>query len=274
MQQREVPTYTATEFQPKKAKYALIIPVINEGERIKNQLLRSRPWFSAVDAILVDGGSTDGSMEQRYLAGTGIRTLLLKTGPGKLSAQIRVGLAYALDQGYEGTILIDGNNKDNPEAIPLFIGALDDGYDHVQGSRFIEGGKMINNPPLRILGLKVLHAPLISIAAGYRYTDTTNGYRAYSKKLLDHPEILPFRELFSKYELHYYLAIQAGRQKLRIKEVPVERVYPPGKVPTKISGFRGNLLILQTLWRAATGFYNPSSTSLTGDHPRKTTSKN
>ncbi len=258
MPTREVPAFTTTEFFSKRNKYALIIPVINEGDRIKNQLHRSKSWLASVDAIIVDGGSTDGSLDQEYLSGTGIRTLLVKTGPGKLSAQIRVGLAYALDQGYEGCILIDGNNKDNPEAIPLFIEALDQGFDHIQGSRFIKGGRMINNPPLRILGLKILHAPLISIAARFRYTDTTNGYRAYSRKLLLHPEILPFRDIFSKYELHYYLAVQAGKKKLKIKEVPVERVYPPGKVPTKISGFKGNLLILQTLWRAATGFYDPS----------------
>ena len=101
------------------------------------------------------------------------------------------------------------------------------------------------------------HAPLISLASGFRYTDTTNGYRAYSRRLLEHPAIQPFREVFSRYELHYYLAIQAGKQKLKIKEVPVERVYPPGKVPTKISGFKGNFLILQTLWRSVTGAYDP-----------------
>ena len=260
MSVREVPAYTTHEFKQKRAKYALIIPVINEGDRIRTQLVRSKPWLDTVDAIIVDGGSTDGSMDLQYLAGTGIRALLVKTGPGKLSAQMRVGLAYAMDCGYEGCIMIDGNNKDNPEAIPLFIEALDQGFDHVQGSRFIDGGKMVINPPMRIAGLKLLHAPLISIAAGFRYTDTTNGYRAYSRKLLEHPEILPFRDVFSKYELHYYLAIQAGQKKLRIKEVPVERVYPPGKVPTKISGMRGNFLILQTLWRAATGFYNPNRT--------------
>lgn len=44
-----------------------------------------------------------------------------------------------LDQGYEGIVTIDGNDKDDPVAIPQFIEALRQGFDFVQASRFISG---------------------------------------------------------------------------------------------------------------------------------------
>ena len=69
-----------------------------------------------------------------------------------------------------------------------------------------------------------------------------------------------FREVFSGYELHYYLAIRAGRLGFHVTEVPVSRVYPDhGPVPTKISPIRGNLRVLRGLYRACRGDYDPQS---------------
>lgn len=43
----------------------------------------------------------------------GVNTLLVKTGPGKQGAQLRMGLHFALTFGYKGVLTIDGNNKDS-----------------------------------------------------------------------------------------------------------------------------------------------------------------
>jgi hypothetical protein len=192
----------------------------------------------------------------------GVRAVLVKTGPGKLSAQMRMAFAYALEQGYEGIVTIDGNNKDDPSAIPRFLEALEQGDDHVQGSRFIPGGLAENTPALRWVGIRFVHAPLISLSAGTRYTDTTNGFRAYSRRLLLDPRVAPFRDVFSRYELHYYLAIRAPALGYRVRELPVSRRYPgKGPVPTKISGLRGNLLVLRTLFEACLHRYDPTVAS-------------
>jgi hypothetical protein len=169
-----------------------------------------------------------------------------------------MAFAYALIKGYEGIIALDGNHKDDTSAVPLFISSLDSGFDHIQGSRFISGGKAINTPLLRWLAVHLIHAPIISLAAGYHYTDTTNGFRAYSRKLLLDPKVAPFRDVFVTYELHYYLAVRAARLGYKVLEVPVTRVYPRTlKIPTKISPFRGNLLILKILINVLLGKYNP-----------------
>jgi hypothetical protein len=74
--------------------------------------------------------------------------------------------------------------------------------------------------------------------------------------LLDE-RVAPFRDVFGGYELHYYLAIRAARLGFHICETPATRAYPPGRTPTKIRGFRGNWLILRTLWRACRHRYDP-----------------
>lgn len=257
----ELPSYTAERLRPKASDYCVAIFVLNEGERILAQLERMRPLMQETDVIVADGGSSDGALDPDRLRDMGVCALLTKTGPGKLSAQMRMALAYALQEGYAGVVTIDGNNKDDPAAIPLFVEALKAGLDHLQGSRFIPGGQAINTPLSRLLGVRLLHAPAISLAARHRYTDTTNGFRAYSRRFLLDPRVLPFRGVFSAYELHYYLAIRAARLGFRVQEIPVTRAYPQyGPTPTKISPLKGNWLILKTLFKACMGRFDPPTT--------------
>jgi len=253
-----IPAHERHVFGARRHQYCVAVFVINEGERVRAQLRAMAPLADRVDIIVADGGSTDGSLALDTLDEFRLRALLIKRGPGKLSAQMRMAIAFALDEGYEGVIVVDGNGKDDISAIPDFIARLDEGYDHVQGSRYIPGGQGINTPLSRTLGVKILHAPLISLAAGTRYTDTTNGFRAYSRRLLADPRVQPLRDIFMAYELHYYLAIRAARLGFRVTEAPVTRRYPKtGKTPTKISPVKGNLLVLRTLAAAVFGRFNP-----------------
>ncbi len=255
---RQVPEYDKREFRPKQSKYCLCVFVIDEGERIRRQLDAMQRCIYPVDLVIADGGSTDGSLDPEFLKSRGVRTLLTKTGPGRLSAQMRMALAYALDQAYDGVIVMDGNGKDGPEAIPRFVEMLNDGWDHVQGSRFVPGGHHENTPPERLLAVKLVHAPLMSLFSGFRYTDTTNGFRAYSRRFLEDPRVRPFRDVFMTYELHYYLAHRAPELKFRTAEIPVSRVYPAGKkTPTKIHSWRGKAELLRQLLAACLHKYDP-----------------
>ncbi len=254
----EFPDFRAQEFSKKKNKYAVCVFVINEGAKVQKQLRQMQKYTDRIDVIVADGGSTDGSLEPDFLKTVDVRALLTKTGPGKLSAQMRMAFAYVLHEGYEGVVVVDGNGKDDITAIPDFVKLLDEGYDHVQGSRFIPGGQAINTPLERHVAVHFIHAPLISLAARHRHTDTTNGFRAYSKKLLSDPEIAVFRDIFKTYELHYYLAIESARRGYKLTETPVTRAYPKkGKTPTKISPIKGNAHVMGVLIKAVRGKYRP-----------------
>jgi dolichol-phosphate mannosyltransferase len=254
---RAVPAHEAVTFKPRATRFCVCILVLNENGRLQVQLQRMKPYAALADIVIADGGSADGSVASEVLKLQGVTELLVKTGAGRLGAQLRMAFSWAMDQGYDGVITMDGNNKDDPAAIPEFIKQLEQGVDHVQGSRFIPGGRAIRTPLLRWLGVRLLHAPLISKAAGFRYTDTTNGFRAYSRKLLEDPRMAVFREVLAGYELHYYLAIRAAKLGLRVVEIPVTREYPLGKTPTKITGWKGNAAIFKTLWKTVRGDYDP-----------------
>lgn len=224
----------------------MITPVINEGERIQNLLNRmDQLQISQIaDIIIVDGGSTDASLALDQLQALKVRGLLRKTGPGKLSAQLRCAYAFALDHGYEGIITIDGNNKDDPEAIPHFIEALKQNVDFAQASRFIHGGVAKNTPKSREFAIRYIHAPLLRLYSGFPWTDTTQGFRAYSRKMLLHKEIAPFRDVFVRYSLLAYLSYRAPQLGYICRELPTSRCYPKGAVPTKIKGFKENFSVL------------------------------
>ena len=256
--ERQVPAFNATSLRPRATRHCIIVPVLDEGERILRQLRRMAPLSGLADTIIADGGSRDGSVTAERMGPLGVRAILVKSGPGRLSAQMRMAMSWSLDEGYEGMVFIDGNDKDDPSAVPQFLRALDEGFDHVQGSRYISGGAEENTPLSRKWGVKLVHAPLISLSAGFRYTDTTNGFRAYSRRLLEDDRVAPFRDVFARYELHYYLAIRAARLGYRVCEVPVTRSYPADEsTPTKISPFRGNWLILRTLAAACLHRFDP-----------------
>ena len=80
-----VPRFEAYELDVKKSRYCVLIPVINEGERILQELKRARHYnvMSCADVVLCDGGSPDGSMEQKKLLKLGVNTLLIKRDEGR-----------------------------------------------------------------------------------------------------------------------------------------------------------------------------------------------
>ena len=257
---RGVPKFECMQYAPKRREYAVLIPIINEGHRITKELLRAKKAKISefADIIICDGGSTDGSTEERRLKALSVNTLLIKQDIGKQGAQLRMGIWWSLVRGYKGIITIDGNNKDSIEDVPRFIKKLEEGYDLVQGSRFIKGGHAINTPFIRTISVKFIHAPIISLTAHQRFTDTTNAYRAYSRKYLTDKRVQPLRDIFMTYELLAYLSVRATQIGMKACEIPVTRAYPKNqKAPTKISFFKGNAELMKILIKNAKGDYRP-----------------
>ncbi len=258
--QSGVPQFECLEYARKTKEYVVLIPIINEGDRIYKELYRA--WKHNIsnyaDIVICDGGSTDGCTEEKKLRKLNVNTLLVKKDNGKQGAQLRMGIWWALKRGYKGIITIDGNNKDSIEDVPKFIEKLEEGYDFIQGSRFIKGGRAINTPIIRFFSVRLIHAPIISVTAHHRFTDTTNAYRGYSDRYLRDERVKPLRDIFMTYELLAYLSVRATQIGMKACEVPVTRAYPKkGKTPTKISFVKGNSELMRILINNARGAYNP-----------------
>ena len=254
----EIPNHQCEIFSNKSSDIVLVIPVINEGKKIRDQLSSIKQYNFNIDIVIADGGSSDNSLDSTFLKEQGVRALLVKEDVGKLSSQLRIAYHWSLQEGYQGIITIDGNGKDDVSYIPRIKHRLEQGFDYVQGSRYIKGGFSKNTPLDRVVANRLLHAPIISLATGTRFTDTTNGFRGYSSKFLQDTRVKPFRKIFSNYELLFYLSVRASKLNFKICEEPVSRIYPKtGSTPTKISSFSSRIRILKETLLASIGYYNP-----------------
>lgn len=98
----------------------------------------------------------------------GARGLIIKKDEKKRgqAVQLKIGFYETMQEKYHGVIMVDSNDKDNiGNTLLLFLDALDQGFDLVQGTRYRKGGQGINTPILRELAIKFVASPIVSLGA-------------------------------------------------------------------------------------------------------------
>ena len=269
--ERQIPHYEYKEYFKKINEYCLLIPTWNEGERIKIELnrLKNKDIPKKIDIFLLDAGSTDGSIEDDFLKDIGVRAVLTIRMKCQANAY-KAGFSKVSDEKYKGIVTVDGNNKDSVEQTMEFVEMLEKGYDFVQGSRFMKGGYHKNTPLSRILAIKLISNPLLSLSSGFKYTETMSAFRGFSMKIIDDDRIAIFRDIFTSWESQWYLANIIPKLGYKVIEIPQTRVYPKnGKIPTKINFF-GNIQIMVQLIKVVTGYYRPDQTRPDQTRPDQT----
>ncbi|HOW35715.1 MAG TPA: glycosyltransferase family 2 protein [Candidatus Omnitrophota bacterium] len=236
----------------------LISPVaFNENVKLKSviqRFIQSRV-FGQMDYLIIDDGSTDTTSEViRSFAPQNIGTIkhAQRTGVG---AAIRTAITYAIEKGYEVLVIMAGNDKDNPEEIPALVEPIiKEGYDLIQGSRYLRhdgtGGDM---PGYRKVAVRV-HSFLISLLTHKKITDSTNGFRAIKLSIFKDKRIDINQEWLNTYELEPYLLFKAITLGYKVKEVPVTKIYPAKKLGyTKMKPITGWWSILKPLFYLGLG---------------------
>lgn len=139
---------------------------------------------------------------------------------------IREGIKYARSNGHDIIVVMAGNGKDDPREIPRLLDSIvNEGYDYVQGSRYILGGRRVKNPILRGIFSRVY--PFVwTLFTNIRCTDVTNGFRAYKARIFDDERINIWQSWLDGYGLEYYLHYKVLMLRYKTKEVPVSKVYP------------------------------------------------
>ena len=260
----KIPKYNKYIFFEKRNKYALLIPVINEGERFILQMnkMKERNIFNICDVFICDGGSKDNSSNPDFIKEYGCCGLIInissKRGQG---VQLKQGFYETMINGYDGAIMVDGNDKDNVhESLPLFLEKLEDGYDVVQATRFTLGGKEENTPFLRNIGIRLIASPLISLTSHFHYDDVCNGYKGFSRNYILDKRMDWFRDEFNTYEYCYYPLVHVKKLGYKACQVPTTRVYPKNEVPSKIKGFSSNFKLLNAIFSLAISKTRPDQT--------------
>jgi len=218
----------------------------NEAVKIERTLARfpaQRPY----DLVVVNDGSDDDSVARiRRFAGVELLSSPRNRGIG---ASIRGLFGHARERGYDVVVIVAGNDKDDPLQIPrLLEPILNEGFDFVQGSRYLAGGSFGNMPVYRRLATHYVHPLLFSLVARRWITDSTNGFRALRLSLLEDERIALDQPWLDQYELEPYLFLKTIRLGYKVKEVPVTKVYPPKELGyTKMKPLIGWWSILRPL---------------------------
>lgn len=198
------------------------------------------------DMLVMDDGSTDGSLDS--IRALGVRVVSSAANRG-IGSAMKESFQLAIDGGYDVIIIMAGNNKDDPEEIGRLLDPIvRQGFDFVQGSRWMKGGGHGRMPIYRQFATR-LHPFLFSLATRKWVTESTNGFRAIRTRLLRDVRINWRQPWLDKYELEPYLLFKAIRLGYRHAEVPVVKIYPPKKLGyTKMKPLTGWWSILRPIF--------------------------
>lgn len=222
-------------------KVTLLVPTLDEIAGMKAIMPRVRgEWCEQV--LVVDGGSTDGTVEYARSRGYDV---VVQSRPG-----LRQAYVEALQQARGDVILTfspDGNSV--PELIPRLIEKMDEGYDMVIASRYLDGARSEDDDRITAFG-NWLFTKTVNVLHGGRYTDCLVIFRAYRRALvqeldLDGESAYALAERLFRTRLSWepLLSVRAAKRRLRVAEIP-------GDEPPRIGGQRK----LQ-IWRWGGGYY-------------------
>ncbi|GAA0394931.1 glycosyltransferase family 2 protein [Micromonospora gifhornensis] len=220
----------------------VIIPALNEAGSIADVVREIRGELPGVDVLVVDDGSADRTAAVAVAAGARVARLPYNLGVG---GAMRLGYRYAHDHDYDVAVQIDADGQHDPRYVPKLVDLLDD-YDLVIGARFAgEGDYAVRGPRRWAMGMLSV---VLSGLAGTTLTDTTSGFRAANRRMI---------EMFARWYPAEYLGdtvetlVHAARRGYRIQQVPVamrrRMAGTPSHSPAKAMIYLGRALAVLTL---------------------------
>ena len=158
-------------------KVLVIIPAYNEEQNIEmvvEELIAKHP---ELDYVVVNDGSTDNTARICQEKGYNLVNLPVNLG---LAGCFETGMKYAYQEGYSYAIQLDGDGQHRPEYIGDMRRKMEEGYDIVIGSRFVDKPKDFS---MRMIGSRLI-ASAIRLTTGVRVADPTSGMRMFNKEMI------------------------------------------------------------------------------------------
>jgi glycosyltransferase involved in cell wall biosynthesis len=188
-------------------RVSVIIPTLNEAHNV-GHVLSTLP-DGLYEVVLVDGGSTDGTVDVARSARPDLR-VIQQPGRGKGDA-LAAGLAVSRG---DAVVMLDADGSTDGTEIPRFVDALVDGADFVKGSRFMRGGGSSDISPLRRAGNRAL-CKTVNRLFGTNYSDLCYGYNAGWRESIERLAID-----CDGFEVETVFSIRSATTGLRVTEVP------------------------------------------------------
>jgi dolichol-phosphate mannosyltransferase len=231
------------ESSPGPGRVLVIIPTYDEFENLPLIIRRVRAAVPAADVLVADDSSPDGTgaLADELAADDARVHVLHRPAKQGLGAAYREGFRWGLGRGYDVLVEMDADGSHPPEQLPDLLERIESGADLVLGSRWVDGGSVVNWPRSRAV-LSIGGNTYVRMALGLDLKDATGGYRAFRATTL---EKLELDEVASQgYCFQVDLAVRAIRKGLRVDEVPitfVEREHGVSKMSRSI--------VMEAFWR-------------------------
>ncbi len=202
-------------------KVLVIIPTFNEAENIEPIVGRLRRSVPTAHVLVADDNSPDGTGEiaDRLAEADDHVHVMHRQGKEGLGAAYLAGFAWGLEHGYDVLVEHDADGSHQPEQLPAVLAALKTA-DMVKGSRYVEGGSVVNWPKSREL-LSRGGSLWTRLMLGIKVRDITGGLNAFRAATLR--AILPKISSVG-YNFQVDLTWQALQQGFTVAEVPIEFV--------------------------------------------------
>lgn len=165
----------------------VIIPTYNERDNLPLILGRVRKALPAVDVLVVDDGSPDGTgaLADELAAAEPDRVHVMhRVAKDGLGAAYLAAFGWGLERGYTVLVEMDADGSHAPEQLYRLLDAIDGGADVAIGSRYVDGGT-VRNWPWRRLVLSKTANTYARVLLGVGIRDITAGYRAYRREVLE-----------------------------------------------------------------------------------------
>lgn len=150
----------------------IVVPAYQEQDCIARVVTEVRAAVPDAGVLVVDDASRDATRAQALATGAQVLSLPINLGVG---GAMRAGFRYALRNGFDTVVQVDGDGQHDPAEVNALVQGLD-GADLVIGARFAGAGAYGATGPRR-WAMKVLSLSM-SRRAGTVLTDTTSGFRA------------------------------------------------------------------------------------------------
>ena len=158
-------------------KLLILIPAYNEEKSIEGVINNLIEKFPEYDYVIINDGSKDSTLDICQHNNYNVITHPINLG---LECGIKTGMKYAYRMGYDYVIQFDADGQHLPEYIDKMYKKMEEGYDIVIGSRFVEKKKPFS---MRMLGSRMI-AMAIKITTGKTIKDPTSGMRMYNRSCI------------------------------------------------------------------------------------------
>jgi dolichol-phosphate mannosyltransferase len=202
-------------------KILVIIPTYNESENILKiipEVLNNSSADNEYHVLVIDDNSPDGTarlvedMKNPYV------NILKREKKMGLGTAYVTGFKYAIEKKYDMVFEMDADFSHDPKRLNNFIEKINQGYELVVGSRYIDGISVVNWP-LRRLALSYFANKYTRIVTGLKIKDTTAGFACYKVTSLSKLNLDKIKS--NGYSFQIEMKFLFHKNKFKMTEIPI-----------------------------------------------------